>query len=65
MDTQGLQAHVADLRIIGVEWLFVRYLLEDDEVLLITRTVLGRMGYRIRRDRTDGLAKHQSYAQIP
>ena len=46
IDTDGLQAHVANLRVAGVDGFFLcgttgeGPLLEDDEVLLITRTVL-------------------------
>jgi len=50
IDTEALQAHVADLRAAGVDGFFLcgttgeGPLLDDDEVLLITRTVLGVCG---------------------
>src|SRR5882672_6339579 len=50
IDVEALQAHVADLRAAGVDGFFLcgttgeGPLLEDDEVVLITRTVLGACG---------------------
>jgi len=50
IDTEALQAHVVDLRTAGVDGFFLcgttgeGPLLDDDEVLLITRTVLGAGG---------------------
>jgi 4-hydroxy-tetrahydrodipicolinate synthase len=50
IDVDALQAHVADLRTAGVDGFFLcgttgeGPLLEDDEVVLITRTVLGACG---------------------
>jgi 4-hydroxy-tetrahydrodipicolinate synthase/2-dehydro-3-deoxy-phosphogluconate/2-dehydro-3-deoxy-6-phosphogalactonate aldolase len=50
IDTEALQAHVADLRAAGVDGYFLcgttgeGPLLDDDEVLVITRTVLSACG---------------------